>query len=144
MKEPLRTQQERRHFSGAAKRIAAITLCSRVAGLIRDMVMSRSFGASRVTEAFYLAFIIPNLFRRLFGEGALSAAFVPILRRSSVGTIWYWPEGPPAESLDFRRDREKVLPFHRQRRVAVPPGELLHQDHDTGSIDRTESDEYPD
>ncbi len=69
---------ERERFFGAAKLIAALTLLSRVGGLLRDMVLSRSFGASAVTDAFWLAFMVPNLFRRLFGEGALSAALVPV------------------------------------------------------------------
>jgi len=69
---------EHRHFFGAAKIVAGITLCSRVAGLIRDMILSRFLGATGVTSAFWMAFMIPNFFRRLFGEGALSAAFVPV------------------------------------------------------------------
>ncbi|MBN2429305.1 MAG: murein biosynthesis integral membrane protein MurJ [Deltaproteobacteria bacterium] len=51
---------------------------SRVAGLIRDMVIARLFGAGFATDAFFLAFTIPNLFRRFFAEGSMSAAFVPI------------------------------------------------------------------
>lgn len=70
--------QERERSFGAAKLIAAITLLSRCAGLLRDLVQAWLFGVTRVTDAFNLAFIIPNLFRRLFGEGALSAALVPV------------------------------------------------------------------
>ncbi len=47
-------------------------------GLARDAAMSRIFGGGAVTDAFFFAFIIPNLFRRLFGEGALAAAFIPV------------------------------------------------------------------
>jgi len=72
------TGSERRHFFGAAKVIAAITVGSRIGGLARDMVLSRVFGVSGVTSDFWTAFSIPNFFRRLFGEGALSAAFVPV------------------------------------------------------------------
>ncbi len=72
------THNERRHFFAAAKVVASITLCSRIGGLVRDMILSRTLGASAVTSAFWTAFSIPNFFRRLFGEGALSAAFVPV------------------------------------------------------------------
>jgi putative peptidoglycan lipid II flippase len=68
---------EREHFFNAAKVVAGITLISRVFGLFRDMGIT-SLGANRLTDAYGLAFQIPNLFRRLFGEGALSSAFVPV------------------------------------------------------------------
>ncbi len=58
--------------------VSALTLSSRVLGLIRDKALVLVFGgASGVLDAFFLAFTIPNLFRRLFGEGALSSAFIP-------------------------------------------------------------------
>ncbi|NQU76311.1 MAG: murein biosynthesis integral membrane protein MurJ [Planctomycetes bacterium] len=69
--------EEHRHFFAAAKLIAGLTLCSRVAGLLRDMVLAWFLGASGLTSNFQVAFAIPNFFRRLFGEGALSASFVP-------------------------------------------------------------------
>ena len=58
-----------------------MTLISRLLGLTRDMVCSRIFGVGEVWSSFALAFLIPNLFRRLFGEGALSAAFIPTYTR---------------------------------------------------------------
>lgn len=54
-------------------------LTSRVLGLIRDVAIAAFFGASRYTDAFFMAYAIPNLFRALFAEGALSSAFVPIM-----------------------------------------------------------------
>ena len=57
--------------------MAAATALSRVAGLIRDVVVARLFGAGFATDAFFMAFTIPNLLRRFFGEGSLTAAFVP-------------------------------------------------------------------
>src|SRR5437660_930551 len=54
-----------------------MTLISRIAGLVRDMVFTTFIGASVSADAFYVAFRIPNFFRRIFGEGALSQAFVP-------------------------------------------------------------------
>lgn len=53
------------------------TMISRVAGLVRDMVVAAVFGAGMVTDAFFVAFTIPNLLRRFFAEGSLTAAFVP-------------------------------------------------------------------
>lgn len=64
-------------FVGHARTVAGLTLVSRISGLARDAICSRVFGTSAVWSAFVTAFIIPNLFRRLFGEGALSAAFIP-------------------------------------------------------------------
>lgn len=58
---------------------SAMTLISRVLGLARDIVFSRWFGASATTDAFFVAFKIPNFLRRLFAEGSFSLAFVPVL-----------------------------------------------------------------
>ena len=69
--------KEREHFFNAAKVVAVITLISRIFGLFRDMGVA-SLGTTRYNDAFGLAFKIPNLFRRLFGEGALASAFVPV------------------------------------------------------------------
>lgn len=66
----------------AASTVSLLTLASRVTGLVRDLLMAAVFGASAVTDAFNVAFRIPNLFRRLFAEGAFSQAFVPALARS--------------------------------------------------------------
>lgn len=66
------------HAMGRATRtVAGLTLVSRVMGLARDLVTVRVFGDTAVGSAFAAAFAIPNMFRRLFGEGALSAAFIP-------------------------------------------------------------------
>ncbi|MDH5737586.1 MAG: murein biosynthesis integral membrane protein MurJ [Gammaproteobacteria bacterium] len=59
--------------------VSFMTTISRVFGLVRDMVIAYFFGASAGADAFFLAFRIPNFFRRLFGEGAFSQAFVPVL-----------------------------------------------------------------
>jgi len=65
-------------FLGSAKLIAVCTLLSRITGLARDIVLNRAFGQGWVQDAFNYGFQVPNLFRRLFGEGALSAVFVPV------------------------------------------------------------------
>jgi putative peptidoglycan lipid II flippase len=66
----------------AASTISLLTLASRVTGLVREQLIAATFGASAATDAFNVAFRIPNLLRRLFAEGAFSQAFVPILAAS--------------------------------------------------------------
>ena len=66
-------------LSKAASTVSLLTLASRVTGLVRDLLMATLFGANALTDAFNVAFRIPNLFRRLFAEGAFSQAFVPVL-----------------------------------------------------------------
>src|SRR5262245_21646189 len=73
--------------------MAAATLTSRVLGMVREMVYARFMGTSWVASAFLLAFQIPNLFRRLLGEGALTAAFIPIFKekekRDGDAAMWH-------------------------------------------------------
>ncbi len=59
--------------------VSGMTLLSRILGFVRDFVIARVFGAGMLTDAFFVAFKLPNLLRRLFAEGAFSQAFVPIL-----------------------------------------------------------------
>src|SRR5688572_692717 len=59
--------------------VSSLTFISRVLGFVRDAIIARVFGAGAMTDAFFVAFKIPNLLRRLFAEGAFSQAFVPIL-----------------------------------------------------------------
>ncbi len=59
--------------------VSGMTLLSRILGFVRDFVIARIFGAGMLTDAFFVAFKLPNLLRRLFAEGAFSQAFVPIL-----------------------------------------------------------------
>ena len=59
--------------------VSSMTMVSRVLGLVRDVVIARAFGAGLPTDAFFVAFRLPNLLRRLFAEGAFSSAFVPVL-----------------------------------------------------------------
>lgn len=60
-------------------KVSGMTLISRIIGFMRDMVMARYFGAGFATDAFFVAFKLPNLLRRVFAEGAFSQAFVPVL-----------------------------------------------------------------
>ncbi|MBZ0106516.1 MAG: murein biosynthesis integral membrane protein MurJ [Sulfuricella denitrificans] len=59
--------------------VGGMTLLSRILGFLRDAIIARAFGAGIATDAFFVAFKLPNLLRRLFAEGAFSQAFVPIL-----------------------------------------------------------------
>ncbi|MBA4260938.1 MAG: murein biosynthesis integral membrane protein MurJ [Comamonadaceae bacterium] len=63
----------------SASLVSLLTLASRITGLARELLMASTFGASALTDAFNVAFRIPNLLRRLFAEGAFSQAFVPVL-----------------------------------------------------------------
>ncbi len=85
--------------------VSGMTLVSRILGFIRDMLIARLFGVDLATDAFFVAFKVPNLFRRLFSEGAVSHALVPVMANysqqggdnalrlfigKSVGTIAAW------------------------------------------------------
>lgn len=59
--------------------VSSMTMLSRVMGLLRDIVFARVIGADAMADAFFVAFKIPNFFRRLFAEGAFAQAFVPVL-----------------------------------------------------------------
>lgn len=59
--------------------VSAMTLLSRVLGFVRDMILARVFGVGEGTDAFFVAFKIPNFMRRLFAEGAFAQSFVPVL-----------------------------------------------------------------
>jgi putative peptidoglycan lipid II flippase len=72
--------------------LAAATMLSRIMGMVREIVYASFMGVGMVAGAFQLAFMIPNLFRRLLGEGALTAAFIPIFKEkektSSEAEMW--------------------------------------------------------
>ncbi len=69
---------EKRNVTKAAGQISIATTISRVLGFIRDVILAKIFGASGLTDAFFVAYRIPNLLRELFAEGAVSAGFVPV------------------------------------------------------------------
>jgi len=78
--------------------IGGLTMVSRVAGFLRDMLMSRIMGAGAAADAFFVAFRLPNTFRRLFGEGAFSAGFVPLFSQRFHG------EAGEAEAKKFSEE----------------------------------------
>src|SRR3546814_18707145 len=61
--------------------IGGLTMVSRIAGFARDMILARVLGPGPASDAFLLAFQLPNIFRRLFAEGAFSLAYVPMFTR---------------------------------------------------------------
>ncbi len=69
---------EAAHITKAAGIVGAATLLSRIFGFVRDLVMAWFFGAGLVADAFFVAFRIPNLLRRLFAEGSLTISFIPV------------------------------------------------------------------
>ena len=87
----------------ATATISGLTFISRITGLIRETLVAATFGAGPMTDAFFVAFRLPNLLRRLFAEGAFTQAFVPILAETraidparakaivdSVATMLFW------------------------------------------------------
>jgi putative peptidoglycan lipid II flippase len=70
--------EEKQKVTRAAGVVGAATLASRVGGFVRDLVIAYFFGAGPAADAFFVAFRIPNLLRRLFAEGALTIAFIPV------------------------------------------------------------------
>lgn len=83
--------------------IGGLTLVSRVAGFARDMILARVLGAGLAADAFLLAFQLPNIFRRLFAEGAFSAAYVPMFSRRLHGP------GGQASAEEFSSDVVSVF-----------------------------------
>ncbi|OWY59613.1 lipid II flippase MurJ, partial [cyanobacterium TDX16] len=82
--------------------VGGFTLLSRIVGFVRDIVLSAVLGSGAVADAFIVAFKLPNLFRRLFAEGAFSAAFVPLFARELQGN-----------------GRDQALAFARQAQAAL-------------------------
>ena len=70
--------KDKRAFARSAGLIGSLTFLSRITGYARDMVMAYFFGATAFTDAFWIAFRIPNLLRRLFAEGSLTISFIPV------------------------------------------------------------------
>ncbi len=89
-------------FTRAIATVGGFTLLSRIAGFARDIVLSAVLGSGAVADAFFVAFKLPNFFRRLFAEGAFSAAFVPLFARELQA-------GGRAEALAFARQAQAAL-----------------------------------
>jgi putative peptidoglycan lipid II flippase len=96
--------EQTRQYQDMAK-TASWTMVSRVLGLVRDQLIAAFFGASAIGAAFLFAFQIPNLFRRLLGEGALTAATVPVLAQIEA------QHGRPASHAFLNYVLRKILPW---------------------------------
>lgn len=98
--------------------VGGFTLLSRIVGFVRDIVLSAVLGSGAVADAFFVAFKLPNFFRRLFAEGAFSAAFVPLFARELQG-------GGRTEAMAFARQAQAALllvlvPFTALLILAMP------------------------
>lgn len=91
----------------AATTVGGFTILSRVAGFVRDMLMARILGAGFASDAFLVAFRLPNLFRSLFAEGAFSAAFVPMVS-ARLGRKGQTEDGPRS-ALTFAQEALAIL-----------------------------------
>src|SRR6185503_16076968 len=80
----VKVSSSERQVVGALGSIGIATLASRVLGFARDMIVALAFGAGPVTDAFFVAFRIPNILRRLLAEGALSTAVIPVSTEYAV------------------------------------------------------------
>ncbi len=96
----------------ASGTIGALTLVSRVLGMVRDMLVARYLGAGLASDAFLIAWRLPNLFRALFAEGAFSAAFVPMFNRTMADADAEKPGAGKAAAVLFAGQVLSVLfPF---------------------------------
>jgi putative peptidoglycan lipid II flippase len=98
--------------------VGGFTMVSRILGFVRDIVLSAVLGSGATADAFFVAFKLPNFFRRLFAEGAFSAAFVPLFARELH-------EGGRAEAILFARQAQAallavLLPFSALLILAMP------------------------
>ncbi len=89
-------------FARAVATVGGFTMLSRIAGFARDMVIAAILGAGPVADAFFIAFKLPNFFRRLFAEGAFASAFVPLFARELEG-------GGRGAALTFAREAQAAL-----------------------------------
>lgn len=78
VKDFLMEQERPGKIARAAGVVSGATMLSRILGFVRDLIIARAFGAGTATDAFFAAFRLPNMLRELLGEGALSAAFIPV------------------------------------------------------------------
>ncbi len=98
----MKNTSEKKAFARAAGIVGGFTLISRVFGFIRDMVIAWFFGAGPLSDAFFAAFRLPNLFRRLFGEGSLTVAFIPVFSG-------YLTDHGKAAAFDMARSAARML-----------------------------------
>src|SRR5580693_8137895 len=81
--------------------IGGYTLLSRVLGFLRDVTIASSLGASYLSDAFFVAFKLPNVLRRLFAEGAFNSAFVPLFSGMLSGDVKDEAHNFASEAMSF-------------------------------------------
>ena len=89
-------------FARAVRTVAGLTMVSRVLGFVREMLVAGLLGATPIADAFFMALTLPNVFRRLFAEGAFSAAFVPLFSKTMQS------EGKPAAAR-FAEEAQAIM-----------------------------------
>ncbi len=89
-------------FARAVRTVAGLTMVSRILGFVREMLVAGLLGATPAADAFFMALTLPNVFRRLFAEGAFSAAFVPLFSKTVQN------EGKPAAAR-FAEEAQAVM-----------------------------------
>src|SRR5450631_2774537 len=89
-------------FARAVQTVAGLTMVSRVLGFIREMLVADMLGATAIGDAFFVALTLPNVFRRLFAEGAFSVTFVPLFAKEAHSA------GRPAAAR-FAEDAQSVM-----------------------------------
>ena len=92
----------------AAATVSGLTILSRITGLARENLTAAIFGASAFTDAFFVAFRLPNLLRRMFAEGAFSQAFVPILGEAKARADTACATDAEAAAREMRRFVDRV------------------------------------
>jgi putative peptidoglycan lipid II flippase len=112
-------------FLGHAKLIGGLTLLSRIMGLAREVVAGHYLGTGLVASAFTVAFTIPNLFRKLFGEGALSAAFIPLYAQE-VKAEEAGSQKPEARSQNGEEGHKRLGARDAPRHVPITNHQTRH------------------
>ena len=108
--------------------VGGLTMVSRVFGFVRDILIAATLGSGAVADAFFVAFRFPNLFRRLFGEGAFNSAFVPLFAKRLEGEGKEAARAFAEEAMAGPRVRDPRAHHPRRDHHAVPdvrPGPRL-------------------
>ena len=99
--------------------VATATVVSRVLGLVREIFIAAAFGTSALNSAFVSAFTLPNLFRRLLGEGALTAAFVPTNIAFAPNGDFYVADGYGSSYISQYSKDAKFIPGDKNGRAVT-------------------------
>ena len=98
-------------LSKAAGAVSGMTILSRIFGFIRDAFIAMTFGSSTAADAFFVAFRIPNMQRRVLGEGAVSSAFIPVFTEVLAQNIQNILLPREHVLINEKSDEKKILIF---------------------------------